>query len=306
MTVEDEYKLSAMRDYIAKVAAARQAYVEPSVPSWTNCLWVQFHSASSKSYEPVDGSLSGSAHANLQDLGIVPQTIFFSVRGPDDALNASRNRLQVPGIQRTGSSSAAHSPRSPASVDSASRAPGSRNVSGQPLEDLRRRLALNAASAASSPTTTSNQREVSSETGSSRSGTDAAGVNGKLELQRTVSNASTDASDTTTGTTGTAASASTLPAAPRSRVRLNAVEVGKVAPAVAEDTTNAMGLFDIEARYRENLEDGEARSVAADVLSQTPTPNRRTSGALPHPTLPQRFLSTYGEFHRLQLPPEAR
>lgn len=30
MSTEDEFKLSAMRDYIAKVAAARQAYVCPS------------------------------------------------------------------------------------------------------------------------------------------------------------------------------------------------------------------------------------------------------------------------------------
>ncbi|GAA5975929.1 hypothetical protein JCM10908_005330 [Rhodotorula pacifica] len=274
MSVEDEYKLSALREYIAKVAAARQA-----VPS--------------KDYELSELLSPASAHANLQDLGIVPQTIFFSVRAQDDALNSARSRLQVPLSRRVSTSSAAGSPRSPASVDLASRSqPPSRVVSGQPLDDLRRRLALNATHSGGPPSLSS-QADGASETGSAQGTSNLSVSSDRLDLHRTVSNASTEASEANSTTSAASTSTSTLPAVPRSRVRLNAVEVGKVAPAIAEDTTNAMGLFDIEARYRDSAADGDARSVAAELLSQSPTPNRRSSGALRPTAPPQRFASTY-------------
>ncbi|KAG0667566.1 Serine/threonine-protein kinase [Rhodotorula mucilaginosa] len=278
MSVEDEYKLSALREYIAKVAAARQA-------------------APSKDHELSEVLSPSSPHANLQDLGIVPQTIFFSVRAQDDALAAARSRLQNPLSCRVSDASAAGSPRSPASLDSTSRPHAmARVASGQPLDDLRRRLALNATTTHSggSPSLQS-QTEAASETSSVQGGSSklSAPPSDRLGLHRTVSNASTEASEANSTTSVTSTSTSTLPAVPRSRVRLNAVEVGKVAPAVAEDTTNAAGLFDIEARYRESAADGDARSVAAEILSQSPTPNRRTSGALLPAALPQRFASTY-------------
>lgn len=168
-------------------------------------------------------------------------------------------------------------------------------MSGQPLDDLRRRLALNAAAASAGPASETSLNEATPEFGSAAKLLEPAMISDRLDLQRTISNASTDASDGTTTTTGTAASTSTLPAAPRTRIRLNAVEVGKVAPAVAEDTTNAMGLFDIEARYRDSLDQGDTRSLAAELLSQSPTPQRRLSGAPTPTSRPQRFLSTYGE-----------
>ena len=180
-----------------------------------------------------------------------------------------------------------------------------RVASGQPLDDLRRRLALNATTTTHSGGSPSlqSQTEAASETSSVQGGSSklSAPPSDRLGLHRTVSNASTEASEANSTTSVTSTSTSTLPAVPRSRVRLNAVEVGKVAPAVAEDTTNAVGLFDIEARYRESAADGDARSVAAEILSQAPTPNRRTSGALLPAALPQRFASTYGELRSSSL-----
>lgn len=239
-------------------------------------------------------------HANLQDLGIVPQTIFFSVRAQDDALSAARSRLHNPLSRQVSASSAAGSPRSPASIDSAARQqPTARVVSGQPLDELRRRLALNATHSAGPPSLQS-QPDSTSETGSAHGTSNLSVPPDRLHLHRTVSNASTDASEANSATSVASTSTSTLPAIPRSRVRLNAVEIGKVAPAVAEDTTNAMGLFDIEARYRDSATDGDARSVAAELLSHAPTPNRRSSGALRPLGVPQRFASTYGQCARIR------
>lgn len=299
MSVEDEYKLSALREYIAKVAAARQACVSSQAPTLCpRADSLPLRSAPSKDHELSEVLSPSSPHANLQDLGIVPQTIFFSVRAQDDALAAARSRLQHPLSRRVSDASAAGSPRSPASLDSTSRPHAmARVASGQPLDDLRRRLALNATTTHSSASPSlQSQTEGASETSSVQGGPNKLSApTDRLGLHRTVSNASTEASEANSTTSVTSTSTSTLPAVPRSRVRLNAVEVGKVAPAVAEDTTNAVGLFDIEARYRESAADGDVRSVAAEILSQSPTPNRRRSGALLPAALPQRFASTYGE-----------
>ncbi|BGP01316.1 Other/VPS15 protein kinase [Rhodotorula toruloides ATCC 204091] len=265
MSVEDEYKLTAMRDYIAKVASSRQA-----MPS--------------RGFYSPDALTPSSSTANLQDLGIVPQTIFFSVRSPEEMLNVARSRLQGETLSRRFSStSATSSPRASASLD-LNRPVGSRTVSGQPIEDLRRRLAAGAVTKSDSPASPASIQDGADSDSTAHAPTPKAD---RLDLHRTVSNASTDASEATTATTAT--SSSTVPKV-RSRIRLNAVEVGKVTAAVAEDSTNAMGLFDVDARYRASAGDGD--SVAGDAVSQAPTPIEKGGPAKQLP-LPQRLVSTY-------------
>ncbi|GAA5884630.1 hypothetical protein JCM6882_005326 [Rhodosporidiobolus microsporus] len=286
MSVEDEYKLSAMREYIAKVATARQA-------------------APSRGYDSPDSLSPSTSHSNLQDLGIVPQTIFFSIRSPDEMLSAARSRLQTDGLsRRLSSTSATASPRAPSSLD-LSRPAGSRTVSGQPIEDLRRRLAQGGGSTTSLSSLQEGAGNDSDATALAGSPTRGPGAD-RLDLHRTVSHTSTEASEatsatsTSTTTAAAAAAGGTTGAKPRSRVRVSGgVEVGRVAPAVAEDSTNAMGLFDVEARYRASAGDGDAVSALGEVansLAPTGAGALRTSGGGGQgkkAPLPQRFVSTY-------------
>lgn len=215
-------------------------------------------------------------------------------------LSAARARLQGDGLSRRFSSSSfAGGPRSPGSIDQP-RPAGSRTASGQaPIEDLRRRLALGATQMGGSTTSLHSLQDAQGEAGSATAETPAPIATSpsaeRMDLHRTVSHTSTEASEATTATTtsSVAGGHSGAPPRMRSRVRLNAVEVGRAAPAVAEDATNAMGLFDVEARYRASAGDGDAASAIADVVSQSPTAFARTSLSR-RPPPPQRFVSTYG------------
>ncbi|GAA5855478.1 hypothetical protein JCM8547_007849 [Rhodosporidiobolus lusitaniae] len=305
MSVEDEYKLSTLREYIAKVAAARQA-------------------APSRDFSSSPSSLSpSSSRSNLQDLGIVPQTIFFSIKTPDEMLSAARSRLQAGGgvagdgasLSRRLSSTSATSPR-PSSVDFSSRPAGSRTPStSQPIEDLRRRLAHGGGSSASLHSLTAGAAGDLLDPSSPTKGPGA----DRLELHRTVS--ATSASTETSEATSASASSTVAPASPSSattttpgspltisktrppRVRVSGgLDVGRVAPAVAEDSTNAMGLFDVEARYRASMgevKEGEAASEAGGAVASlagvggAATGMRVASGAGGKKALAQRFVSTY-------------
>ncbi|BGP38644.1 Serine/threonine-protein kinase [Rhodotorula kratochvilovae] len=282
MSVEDEYKLSAMREYIAKVAAARQG-------------------GPSRGYDSPDALTPTPSAANLQDLGIVPQTIFFSVLSADEMLSHARSRLAsaspLPLSRRVSTSSATAGEPRPAPSRSGS----------APVEDLRRRLALGAAHTSGSSASLHSLQEGGSdsdartEVGGGGGGLSAAptprapsvtGPAERFDLHRTVSHTSTEASEATTATsTSTVPGSAAGPTKTRSRVRLGAVDVGRAAPAVAEDSTNAMGLFDVEARYRASAGDGDAASVMQDVVSQSPTQFRSSTSRRPAP--PQRFVSTY-------------
>ncbi|ORY82386.1 Other/VPS15 protein kinase [Leucosporidium creatinivorum] len=271
MKPEDEFKLSMMREYISKLAISRQA-------------------TPSRLYDAAD-SLTQSGGAQLQDLGIVPQTIFFSIRSADELSNEvsreahalQQQHLRSDGIFRRFSLDT--TPRSPGSLD---RTVPSRNVSGgQPIEDLRRRLAL----AGGGSTTSLNSGAL--ETASVAASEDAQSTTGgkgaipeRLDLHRTTSHASTDISDTTTSTRG----ADIVAAVPRSRVHHNAVEVGRAAPAVAEDSTNVMGLFNVDARYR-GAADGEEDAMSAMTGIVSSAPYSRSGGR--KPIAAQRFVSTY-------------
>jgi phosphoinositide-3-kinase, regulatory subunit 4 len=74
-------------------------------------------------------------------------------------------------------------------------------------------------------------------------------------------------------------------------VHHNAVEVGRAAPAVAEDSTNVMGLFNVDARYRGA--GGEEDAMSAMTGLDSSAPYSRSGGR--KPIAAQRFVSTYGE-----------
>ena len=128
MTQEDEHKLSMMRDYIAKLASSRQASVSipPSPPFETD---VRFCRTRSPTGEPEATS------PDLQDLGIVPQTIFFGIRSLEDSSPRQTGPTRFDSLPRRFSSDS----RSVSSHDHG------RQLSGVQLsEDLRKRLALGA------------------------------------------------------------------------------------------------------------------------------------------------------------------
>ncbi|GAA6060755.1 hypothetical protein JCM10212_006735 [Sporobolomyces blumeae] len=299
MKPEDEYKLSAMRDYVHKLALARQA-------------------APSRSSDPAADALLSSTSSSLQDLGVVPQTIFFSIRSPPEPASNGRSRLHVPspadGLsaarflgRRVSSTSGTNGPRSPGSPSLADRPGAGRSVSGGQLtEDLRRRLALGGAGG-STTSMSSLQQDTSKPPDPNSPMRDAThlGLGSPIslgpgsELQRTVSQTDTEVSDVTATTSTSNLSSSLVPPTQRpparSRVRLSGVEVAKVSPAVAEDSTNAMGLFDVDARYREGSE-AEVRSAAGTELQSIAGTGTGTGGlgrSATRKALPQRFVSTY-------------
>ena len=285
------------------------------------------HSAPSRMSDPATDSLLSSANSSLQDLGVVPQTIFFSIRPQSEVLNVARTRLstQSPSefagagfLGRRSSSNAGHGGDIPRSPNSPGERPGAgRSVSGGQLtDDLRRRLALGGAggSNASLASLQHDGLTVPNEAGSpGRKGglgspisLNAGGGGGEqhLHLKRTVSQTDTEISDITASTSTSTFSNPTTTATSqrppaRSRVRLSGVEVAKVSPAVAEDSTNAMGLFDVDARYREGSE-AEVASAAGTELNSIAGTGTGTGmlgrSAARKVVLPQRFVSTYGEF----------
>lgn len=279
-----------------------------------------FHRRSSpaRTTDPSADALLSTAHSSLQDLGVVPQTIFFTVKPQSEALNAARTRLttQSPSeftgggfLGRRTSSTAtggADILRSPNSQSGERPASGRSVSAGQLTEDLRRRLALGGVGGSNA--SLSSLQFDSTSIARTNDGPRASGAAAVLEppinlhasdlhLKRTVSHTDTEISDVTTSS---ATSAFSNPSSPvpglrppaRSRVRLSGVEVAKVSPAVAEDSTNAMGLFDVDARYKESSETGIGGSNAGTEMNSATGALGKSTGKKIAP--PQRFVSTYG------------
>lgn len=151
---------------------------------------------------------------------------------------------------------------------------------GQPIEDLRRRLAL----AGGASSTSVNSQAIASAPESLASSVVRRTTDG-TGLERTTSHSSS--TDDLSETAGSMRN-EIVPVKARSRVHLNGVEVGRVAPAVGQDSTNVMGLFNVAARYR--LDD--------DAMSGTNAPSAAPWGkpaAIDEGPAPLRFVSTYGK-----------
>lgn len=209
-------------------------------------------SSASRIVDPSDELFQPSG-AILQDLGIVPETIFFSIR-PANQPNESLSRTF------SGSYPRRFSNDPPRSVTSLDLSRGAR-VS-QPVDDLRRKLALANVSNASLPLSSGGlplTNEPSLTRGSSNNSTD-------------------DLSDTIPTPTHT----DIIQRSTRSRIHGDGVEVGRAAPAIGQDSTNVMGMFNVEAIYRG---EEDVMSAITNVVSHS---------AVGLGTPPQRFTSTYG------------
>ncbi|KAI5479132.1 hypothetical protein MNV49_003992, partial [Pseudohyphozyma bogoriensis] len=256
MKPEDEYKINMMREYISKLATARQA----SPPSLNDS----------------SESLAQSGGVALQELGIIPQTIIFRIRTAAEIADGARDaQLRIPDYPRRFSTDTPHSPSSVTGTN--------RHVSGQqPIEDLRRRLALVGAGA-SSTSLAGSQHSPGIETPASPAPNRRVSAADGPSLERTVSYSSNDE------LSESAASVRTTDVAPtrtRSRVHLNAVEVGRVTPAVGQDSTNVMGFFNVDTRYKDDDAMSGTNAVSA-------FPHAVSKAASPAPTPAMRFVSTY-------------
>ncbi|KAK4047771.1 Serine/threonine-protein kinase [Microbotryomycetes sp. JL221] len=250
MRPEDEYKLNMLKDHIAKLAISR--------------------SASPNKVSEASESLATFGDSALKDLGVVPQTIFFSIRPATYDLDAPSK--PAVGVLRRFSTD---SPRTPGSVD-LTRPTGMRTTSGQqPVDDLRRRLAL----ASGDSSTSLRQGFRIREEEISRDSTNA---HGRLDLHRTVSTTSTEVSDATS----TSTKAEIVQSSPRSHVHRNVVEVGRAGAAIAEDGTTAVGLFNVDSRYKTG---DDTASVATNQTSALASPSR--SG--PSKQSVRRLVTTY-------------
>ncbi|KAM0754729.1 Other/VPS15 protein kinase [Meredithblackwellia eburnea MCA 4105] len=261
MKPEDEYKLSTMRDHIIKLAQARQG--------------------SASRYLDSSDPLSQAGGVGFQELGIVPQTIILRVRTADEIDGAvAGSRVTSDNLPRRFSIEPA---RTPASVTGSNR-----NVSGQPMEDLRRRLAQVGGSNTS--LNTQALHGPASPAPDSPGGGSTTSVSKKttqdgLGLERTISHSSSteDISDA-----GGSSRTDFVAAKSRSRVHLNAVEVGRVAPAVGQDSTNVMGLFNVASRYKVDDDAMSGTNPQSHIPFTKMTPNVPSTSAVA-----SRFVSTY-------------
>ncbi|SCZ98267.1 BZ3500_MvSof-1268-A1-R1_Chr3-2g06260 [Microbotryum saponariae] len=257
---DDEVKLNLMRDYISRLAVARQA--NPT-----------------KSTEPTSSStLDPITHhpaTVLQDLGIIPETIFFNIKNDESSAPTDRS---TSGLPRRFSLEPSSTPRSVsefsglgvgvgASPDG--RGSRSRQVLGTPssttgqIDDLRRRLAQ-----------------------TSLEGTTVPPLIGPSPLrhpqQRTVSETSsikthvTESSTTTTTTSGT-------------RVQKNLFEVGKVGAEVGEDLANAQGRFEVALGTSQVRREG-AMGIG---LGESPSGGQMKRPSRLGKVQQQRFETTY-------------
>lgn len=226
----------------------------------------------------------------LQEPAIVPQTIFFSNRPIEDTSESSSNRLIPANSSRATSDTWTRrfSFDAPRSIT----APiGSRQVSGahQPLDDLRRRLAL----AAGASTLSLNSIDTTMTNDLNRF---PAAPSSVLGSDRASSIASTDDLSDTPTTLHDTAVINPATKSIRSKVDGHGVQVGRASAAIGQDSTNVMGLFNVEARYssmktEEDAASGISSPVDTNVIGRGARPMRGAGG---QPTL--RFTSTYGSF----------
>ena len=149
MTLDDEVKLMAMREYISKLANAMSRYVMCS--RYTNSIFI-IHSFSSRLNPELDMGMSLRiiGDIELQKLGVVPQTVFLRTRSAVSEYVSRTSRVSAGITAPAGSRISTYSTYSPGrtpltspqkpsllSTDITSTA----SNFGTPFEDLRRRLA---------------------------------------------------------------------------------------------------------------------------------------------------------------------
>lgn len=154
MTLDDEVKLMAMREYISKLANATSRYVMCSC--YTNSIFILLSFSSRLNSElDMSPSLRIIGDIELQKLGVVPQTVFLRTRSTVSEYVSRASRVSAGITASAGSRISTYSPsRTPLTSP---QKPGllSTDITsttsnfGTPFEDLRRRLATMNGSVAS-------------------------------------------------------------------------------------------------------------------------------------------------------------
>lgn len=219
MTVDEEAKLTSMRDYILKLARNLSRYANHAADDIIHLIHASF--ASRVSAEG-DEQLKTTNGIELQKLGVVPQTVFL--RGPRSVSKHGSHsdlsaRSPVPGTPRSGPTF---------SMD--------HTAAGAPFEDLRRRLAIINGSATSVNATS--PREARSPTLPS------------FEHAILPSSASGDVrSPARPGSPTESIVSITNPSTSRP-MRIGSVDGQKAAPAIGSSRANATGLLEAHAYAR--------------------------------------------------------
>ncbi|SCV71242.1 BQ2448_2830 [Microbotryum intermedium] len=255
---DDEVKLNLMRDYISRLAVARQANPtkpsDPTSPSTTDPI----------THHPA---------TILQDLGIIPETIFFNIKNDESTTQTDRSTSGLPRRFSIEPSSKPHSVSEVSGLGVGASPDGrgsrSRQVSGTPssttgqIDDLRRRPAQTSLESTTAPPLI-----------------DPSPL--RHPQHRTVSESSsikthvTESSTTTTTASGT-------------RVQKTLVEVGKVGAEVGEDLANAQGRFEVALGSPQGRQDG----VMGIGLGEEPWEGQMKRASRLGKVQQQRFETTY-------------
>ncbi|KAF9045254.1 hypothetical protein BJ165DRAFT_1476337 [Panaeolus papilionaceus] len=219
MTPSDETKLSAMRDYIVKLANATSSF------------------ASRLNYEPDTGkSLKVTGDIVLQNLGVVPQTVFLKTRHTDMHPRSARLPSSL-GSRRSQTASSARTPiLSPRGGHRSST--GEVSSTGAPFEDLRRRLVTLNGSNPSVGSHGNKSRDI-------RHALSPVAGSSTTSLSAGQSPSISDKPDRPASPTESIVSTTnSVSLRPASRLHVGSTDGQKAAPAVGSSKTNVTGLLD--------------------------------------------------------------
>ncbi|KAG6826329.1 hypothetical protein H0H92_000291 [Tricholoma furcatifolium] len=247
MTLSEESKLLAMRDYILKLANSTSSF------------------ASRLQFDPeVAKSLKVTGDIELQKLGVVPQTVFLKTRTSDSMPPSSR----ITSYSRRSIAQDSSGRRTPIlSPTSNNRIASADYSSGAPFEDLRRRLATINGSVSSvglgPPPARSPIAPSTSSTSHPISGLPTTLERPSSPTESILSTANSQSYRTT------------------SRLHIGSTDGQKAAPAVGSSKTNVTGLLDTHSKIRpEESPDLSGRSSPLS-MSTTLRPRTRVPSLLP-------------------------
>lgn len=264
MTPSDETKLSAMRDYIVKLANATSSF------------------ASRLNYEPDTGkSLKVTGDIVLQNLGVVPQTVFLKTRHTEIHPRSARLPSSL-GSRRSQTASSARTPiLSPRGGHRSST--GEVSSTGAPFEDLRRRLVTLNGSNPSVGSHGNKSRDI-------RHALSPVAGSSTTSLSAGQSPSISDKPDRPASPTESIVSTTnSVSLRPASRLHVGSTDGQKAAPAVGSSKTNVTGLLD--AHFMLKSEGSPDESGRSSPISMSTT---LRAGRLARPPS-SLAISTYGK-----------
>ena len=304
MTLSDENKLLAMRDYIVKLANATASFA-------SRLSYGYGYAGEVDGVKSVESLKVVGGDVELQKLGVVPQTVFLKMGGTTMRGNSRMNH--IPPSRR--STMTMRTPLLSPRIGTSRKMSGGEHThssTGAPFEDLRRRLAtINNGSSLSSTTsrlpllspvqtTTTSSSSTPLPPAAAPSNSDISG--GSIPTSTSSSNDRPPSpSDSIVSTTSVSLGLS-------SRLQVGSTDNQKAAPAVGSSRANATGV--LEAHYKIRSEEGiyagsGLGSVHEESGRSTPSITSMSQTLRPGagPGLGQRqrgpsslAISSYGEF----------